>query len=175
MVESSFPLFRVGAAAIPDSIFITRQRMIPWRCLTLTPPFLNPPSLGTFHLPGGSLWLVPGPAALIVSEGCPSGSRSCPRALYVPWPAQRPLRPAPCGPCYCAFWQSISFRPSSYLGHRGGTPVVVSTCHSSCRNARLRVLPGGTPWPGMPSVSTRGWLAPSRLAATGYELWCWPS
>ena len=29
MVESSFPPSRVGAAAIPDSIFLTRQRMIP--------------------------------------------------------------------------------------------------------------------------------------------------
>ena len=77
MVESSFPPFRVGAAAIPDSIFITRQRMIPWRCLTMTPPFLNPPSLGTLNLPGGSLWLVPGPTALLLLEGCPSGSRSC--------------------------------------------------------------------------------------------------
>ena len=95
MVESSFPPFRVGAAAIPGSIFITRQTMIPWRCLTLTPPFLNPPSLETFYLPGGSLWLVPGPAVLFVSEGCPSGSRSCPRALYFPWPARRPVRPAP--------------------------------------------------------------------------------
>ena len=112
MVESSFPPFWVGAAAIPDSIFITRQTMIPWRCLTLTPPFLNPPSLGTFYLPGGSLWLVPGPAALLVAEGCPSGSRSCPRALYVPWPAQRPVRPAPYRPCYCAFGRSTSLRPS---------------------------------------------------------------
>ena len=57
-----------------------------WRCLTLAPPFLNPPSLGTFHPPGGSLWLVPGLAALLLSEGCPSGSRSCLRALYVLWP-----------------------------------------------------------------------------------------
>ena len=68
MVESSFPPFRVRAAAIPDSIFITRQKMIPWRCLTLTPPFLKPPSLETFHLPGGSLWLVPGPAARHVPQ-----------------------------------------------------------------------------------------------------------
>ena len=87
MVESSFSPFRVGAAAIPDSIMITRQKMIPWRCLTLTPPFLNPPSLETLHPPGGSLWWAPGPAALLVSEGCPSGCRSCPRALYFPWPA----------------------------------------------------------------------------------------
>ena len=33
MVESSFPPFRVGAAAIPDSIFKTRQRMIPLEML----------------------------------------------------------------------------------------------------------------------------------------------
>ena len=114
MVESSFPPFRVGAAAIPDSIFITRQKMILLRCLTLTPPFLNPPSLEMLHRPRGSPWWAPGPAALLVSEGCPAGSRSCPRALYFPWPARRPVRPAPYRPCYCAYGRSTSLRPSQY-------------------------------------------------------------
>ena len=49
MVESSFPPSRVGAAAIPDSVFITRQMMILSRCLTLTPPFLNRLSPEMFH------------------------------------------------------------------------------------------------------------------------------
>ena len=90
MIESSFPPSRAGAAAIPDSIFITRQMMILLRCLTLTPPFLNHLSPEMLHRPGGFPWWAPGPAALPVSEGCSAGSRSCPRVLYFPWPARRP-------------------------------------------------------------------------------------
>ena len=98
----------------------------------------------------------------------PSGSR-CPVEL-----ARRPVHPAPCRPCCCASWRSISLSVSWCLGDRDGTPAIVSTRHSSCRNARRCVLPGGTPTPWTPSVSTLGWPAPSRPAATGCKLWCGP-
>ena len=135
---------------------------------------LNPPSLEMLHRPGGSPWWAPGPTALPVSEGCPAGSRSCPRALYFPWPARRPVRPAPYRPYYCAYGRSTSPRPSRYQGHRGGTLVVVAGRHSSWRNVHPLVHPGGMPWPGTLSVSTLGWLAPTRPAATGCEPWSWP-
>ena len=141
MVESSFPLSRVGAAAVPNSIFLTRQMMIP---------------LG---MPNADSAVPQSP----VSGNVPS----------VPCLARRPVHPAPCRPWCCAFWQSISLSLSWCLGDRDGTPVVVSTRHSSCRNAGRRVLPGGTPTPGTPLVSTQGWPAPSRPTATGCELWCW--
>ena len=88
MVESSFPPSRVGAAAIPDSIFLMRQRMIPLEMPDADSAVPQSPVSG--NVPSaGSLWRVPGPEALLVSEGCPSGSRSYPPALYVPWPAWR--------------------------------------------------------------------------------------
>ena len=46
MVELSLPPSRVGAGAVPDSIFLMRQ-MIPSRCLPLAPPSLTLLSRGT--------------------------------------------------------------------------------------------------------------------------------
>ena len=46
--------------------------------------------------------------------------------------------------------------------------------YPSWRNVHPLVHPGGMPWPGTPSVSTLGRLAPTRPAATGCEPWSWP-
>ena len=163
MVEPSLQPSRVRAAAVPDSIFLTRQ-MILWGCLTLAPPSLTLLSMGTSHLPGGFPWPALGSVALLFSGECPSRSRSYLPAPGVAWLALRPVHPAPCRPCCCASWQSISF---SVSWCRGSIPAIVSARRSSCRNVRRCVLPGRAPSPETPFVSTRGWPAPSRPAGTG--------
>ena len=49
MVEPSLPTSRVGAAAVPDSNAADDL----FKCLTLAPPFLTPPSRETSRPPGG--------------------------------------------------------------------------------------------------------------------------
>ena len=130
MVEPSLPPSRVGAAAVPDSIFLTRQ-MIPLRGLALAPPSLTLLSQGTSRPPGGFPWRALGSVALLFSWGCPSRSRSYPPALGFPWLALRPVHPAPGRPCFCASWQSISPFVWWCLGGRGGIPALVSAHGSS--------------------------------------------
>ena len=125
MVEPSLPSSRVGTAAIPDSILLTQQ-MIPSRCLALAPPSLTLLSRGMSRPPGGFPWQALGSEALLFLGGCPSRSRSCLPALLVPWLVLQPVHPAPCRPCCCASWQSISPCVWWCLGGRGGIPAVVS-------------------------------------------------
>ena len=163
MVEPSFPPSRVGAAAVPDSIFLTRQMIIPLglpnadSAVPQSPVSGNVPSARGLPLAGSGIGSTPrlGGMSLKISF-IPSGSR-CPTARPETSPSTT--------------LQTISLSLSWCLGDRDGTPAFVSMRHSSCRNARRCVLPGGTPSPGTPSVSTQGWPAPSRPAAKGCELW----
>ena len=166
MVEPSLPPSRVGAATVPDSILLTRQPIL-LKCLALAPPSLTLLSRETSRPSGGFPLRALGSEALLIYGGCPSRSRSYPLARGGPWLALRPVHPAPCRPCCCAFWQSISPFLSWCLGGRGGIPAIVSARRSSYRSAHHFVLPGGVPLPGTPSVATLGWPAPSRPAATG--------
>ena len=141
MVEPSFPPSRVGAAAVPDSIFLTRQMMIP---------------LG---LPNADSAVPQSPVSRNVSSarGLPlagPGIGSTPR-----------LR---------GMSLKISFIPS---GSRCPVARAETSPSSTLQTVLLCILAVHIPLPpspGTPSVSTQGWPAPSRPAATGCELWCWP-
>ena len=171
MVESSFPPSRVGAAAVPNSIFLTRQRMIPFEMPDADSAVPQSPVSGNFPSARG----LPLAGSGTGSTPRPSGSRSYPPVLYVPWPARRPVRPAPCRPCCCAFWQSISLPCRGIWGIKAAlrslsqrvTPAAVMLAAASSQEERHRL--------GRLLSPLWGWPAPSRLAATGYELWCWPS
>ena len=160
MVEPSFPTSRVGAAAVPDSIFLTRQMILlglPGACSAVPHSPVSGNVSSTRGLP------LAGPGI----ESTPLLGGMSLKILFIPSGSSFPVHPAPCRPCCCASWQSISPSVSWCLGGRGGIPAVVSARRSSCRNVRRCVLPGGTPSPATPFVSTRGWPAPSWPAATG--------
>ena len=134
MVESSFPPSRVGAAAVPDSIFLTRQRMIPLEmpdadsAVPQSPVSGNVPSARGLPLAGSGIGSIPrlegmSPRISFIPSGCPQ------------------VHPAPCRPCCCAFWQSISLPLSWYLGDRDGTPVPESRCSGATRVGRLDASP----------------------------------
>ena len=86
MVESSFPPSRVGAAAVPNSIFLTRQRMIPLEmpdadsAIPQSPVSGNVPSARRLPLAVSGIGSTPrlGGMSLRISF-IPSGSR-CPVA-----------------------------------------------------------------------------------------------
>ena len=166
MVEPSLSPSRVGAAAVPDSIFLTRQMILlglPGTCSAVP----HSPVSGNVSSTRGLPLAGPGIGSTPLLGGMSLKISLIPLAPGVPWLALRPVHPAPCRPCCCASWQSISPSVSWCLGDRGGIPAVVSVRRSSCRNARRCVLPGGTPSSETPLVSTRGWPAPSWPAATG--------
>ena len=145
MVKSSFPPSRVGAAAIPDSIFITRQMMI----LLPDADSAVPQSPVSGNAPSAR-------GLTLVGSGTSSTARlggMFRRISFMPSGSLFPVARA-------------ETSPSSTLP----TVVVAGRCPSS-RNVHPLVHPGGMPWPGTPFVSTPGWLALTRPAATGCEPW----
>ena len=167
MVEPSFPPSRVGAAAVPDFNSLARQMMIllglPGDCSAVPHSPVSGKVSSTRGLPlaGPGIGSIPLLGGMSLKISFIAFSSRCPVARTATLPSST-LQ------CCCASWQSISPSVSWCLGDRGGIPAVVSAHRFSCRNARRCVLPGGTPSPETPFVSTRGWPAPSWLAATGF-------
>ena len=135
MVEPSFPPSRVGAAAVPDSIFLTRQMMIllglPGACSAVP----HSPVSGNVSSTRGLPLAGPGIGSTPLLGGMSLKMSFIPSGSGVLWLALRLVHPAPCRPCCCASWRSISPSVSWCLGDRGGIPAAVSANRSSCRDS----------------------------------------
>ena len=173
MVEPSLPRSRVGAAAVPDSIFLTRQTIfneVPGACSAVphSPVSGNVSSTRGLPLAGPGIGSTPRLGGMSLKILFISSGSRCPVARAATSPSstlQTVLL------CILAVHIPLLVVVS---GGSSGIPAVVSARRSSYRSAHRFLLPGGVPSPGTPFVANLGWPAPSRPVATGCWPWYWP-